>query len=81
MNTSDVDFKMVDAINQMAQTMGMKTIAEGVENEATWKILQTIGVDFIQGYTIGRPAPLAELWQKASLDTERKVIPLHQNKV
>lgn len=49
---------LVLAINTIANTLGKKTIAEFVENEAILKVLQTIGVDCGQGYYLGRPAPL-----------------------
>ncbi len=38
--------------------MGIKTIAEFVENEAILERLSGIGVDFLQGCGVGRPAPL-----------------------
>jgi len=79
MDTNEVDFNMVRAINQMAKTMGMKTIAETVENEGTWKKLQDIGVDYIQGSYIGRPAPLTELYSEPTLAAESNVILLHKN--
>ena len=41
--------------------MGMQTIAEFVENEAIKARLEEIGVNYAQGYAIGKPAPLAEL--------------------
>jgi len=57
----------------------MKTIAETVENEGTWKKLQDIGVDYIQGSYIGRPAPLTELYSEPTLAAESNVILLHKN--
>ncbi|MBK5228708.1 MAG: EAL domain-containing protein [Actinobacteria bacterium] len=36
----------------------MRTIAEGVENAETLELLRGYGVDFVQGFHIGRPAPL-----------------------
>ncbi|HSS65348.1 MAG TPA: PAS domain S-box protein [Gammaproteobacteria bacterium] len=55
-----IDYAMVKSINEIGQVMGKKTVAEFVENEAVLKKLREIGVDFVQGYGIGRPAPLAE---------------------
>jgi Amt family ammonium transporter len=51
---------MVAAINQIGHAMGLKTIAEWVENEAVLDELREIGVDFAQGYAIGRPSPLPD---------------------
>ncbi len=55
-----IDLSMVKTINEVAHIMGMQTIAEYVENDATRKILQTLGVDYGQGYGIARPLPLAQ---------------------
>lgn len=49
---------MVQAINQIAQVMGKRTVAEFVENAAIMNVVRSIGVDFAQGYGIHRPAPL-----------------------
>lgn len=54
----DVDFSLVKAINDVAHIMNKKTIATCCENEETFKRYQEIGVDFIQGYYVGHPAPL-----------------------
>jgi len=53
-----VSESMVSAINQVGHAMGLKTVAEFVENSAIKKRLDEIGVDFVQGYGIGKPAPL-----------------------
>jgi EAL domain-containing protein (putative c-di-GMP-specific phosphodiesterase class I) len=52
---------MVDSINQIGHVMGIRTIAECVENDAILAKLQALGVDYAQGYGIARPAPLVEL--------------------
>lgn len=56
-----IDYAMVKSINEIGHVMGMKTIAEFVENDAILKKLQEINVDYAQGYGIGRPQPLDEL--------------------
>lgn len=50
-----INLAMVASVNQIGQVMGLGTIAEWVENEATLEILREIGVDFVQGYYIHRP--------------------------
>ena len=52
---------MVAAITQVAKVMELETIAEYVENEETRKLITDLGVDFAQGYIIGKPAPLQNL--------------------
>ena len=58
--SSDSDRKMVAAIAGLASTMGMLSIAEFVEDEASGSLLHEMGVDYLQGYGIGKPAPLAD---------------------
>jgi PAS domain S-box-containing protein len=57
------DRQVVRAIVGVAKQFEIKTIAEGVEDEATLKALHRMGVDYAQGYWIGRPMPLRQLWQ------------------
>ncbi len=52
---------MVKSVTEIAHFMGRQVIAEFVENQQTVDALKTIGVDFIQGYHIGRPVPLHEV--------------------
>jgi diguanylate cyclase (GGDEF)-like protein len=79
MVTNEVDFNMVNAINQMAQIMGIMTIAEAVENKTTLDKLKEIGVDFVMGHFIGEPVPLVDSWQDPATGNERKVVPLHKH--
>lgn len=58
---SDRDQHVVKAIVTLAQGFGQLTIAEGVEDEETLRLLRTLGVSHAQGYHIGRPAPLDEM--------------------
>jgi EAL domain-containing protein (putative c-di-GMP-specific phosphodiesterase class I) len=51
------DQAFVKAINEMAHALGWRTIAECVEDEATLELLRSFGVDFVQGFFIGKPAP------------------------
>ena len=50
---------LVKAILNLAQGFGQKTIAEGVEDDATLDLLRKYGVDFAQGFHVGRPTALA----------------------
>lgn len=53
-----IDLAMVEAINRIGHVMGIQTIAEFVEDEATLEKLRTLGVNYAQGYWVGMPAPL-----------------------
>ncbi|MBU4533088.1 MAG: EAL domain-containing protein [Eubacteriales bacterium] len=48
---------LVQSMNTVAHTLGKKTVAESVENEAILKVLQDLNVDLSQGYHLGKPAP------------------------
>ena len=51
---------MVGSVAQIAHVMGIRTIAEFVENEKSLEMLRELGVDFAQGYHIHKP----EGWPK-----------------
>jgi len=48
---------MIKAINDIGHLLGMKTIAESVENDEILERLRMIGVDYIQGYGVHMPVP------------------------
>ena len=56
-----VDLAMVKSINEVGHIMGKKTIAEFVENEKIFYLLNELGVDYAQGHGIGKAVPLEEL--------------------
>jgi EAL domain-containing protein (putative c-di-GMP-specific phosphodiesterase class I) len=45
----------VRAITEMAQELGLKTVAEGVETESQVRQLNDIGCEMMQGYYLGGP--------------------------
>lgn len=54
----------VQAMNDMAHAVGKKTVAEFVENDRIRAMVKELGVDFSQGYSLGKPAPVEE-WHKS----------------
>ena len=56
-----IDRAMVESINRIGQVMGIKTIAEWVEDDAILNELKKMGVDYVQGYAIGYPEPLDKI--------------------
>jgi len=48
---------MVEAINRIGHVMGIRTIAEAVETQATLECLRDLGVNYAQGTIISRPEP------------------------
>ena len=61
MDEDSVNRAMVEAINSLGQVIGLKTIAEFVRNADIIEELRKIGVDYIQGYEIGKPEPISGL--------------------
>jgi PAS domain S-box-containing protein len=53
------DRALVRGVAAIARELGMRTVPEGVEDATTFGLLREFGVDRIQGYLIGRPAPVA----------------------
>jgi diguanylate cyclase (GGDEF)-like protein/PAS domain S-box-containing protein len=60
MATSKVNQAMVQAINYVTHVMGIKSVAEYVENEETLEALRGISVDFAQGFGIAMPQPFMD---------------------
>jgi diguanylate cyclase (GGDEF)-like protein/PAS domain S-box-containing protein len=58
MDNDQMDYAMVECFNHLSHFMGIRTIAEWVENDSVLQSLRTIGVDYAQGYHIERPRPL-----------------------
>jgi EAL domain-containing protein (putative c-di-GMP-specific phosphodiesterase class I)/DNA-binding NarL/FixJ family response regulator len=52
---SDSNRKTVEAIQIFSKTIGAKTVAEYVTNKRTYKIIDEIGIDYAQGFYIGKP--------------------------
>jgi diguanylate cyclase (GGDEF)-like protein/PAS domain S-box-containing protein len=59
---SKVDRAVVEMIVHVARVMGKSTVAEFVESDAIIQVLREIGVDYAQGYAIGRPAPFETMY-------------------
>jgi len=58
---SHTDQLVVEALVGLARGMGRETVAECVGDEPTLELLRDFGVDFAQGYHVGRPGPLPAL--------------------
>jgi EAL domain-containing protein (putative c-di-GMP-specific phosphodiesterase class I) len=55
------DQLIIKAVVDIAQGLGKETIGEFTEDPRTLRFLQRHGVDYAQGYHIGRPVPVAEI--------------------
>ncbi|MGL5969887.1 MAG: EAL domain-containing protein [Kluyvera sp.] len=59
--TSSLDYQIVSSICHLARMKKMRVVAEYVENEEIRTAAIALGIDYLQGYCIGKPAPLQEL--------------------
>ena len=53
-----IDYALVESVNNIGHVIGMKTIAEFVKDERIQRILEEMGVDYLQGYQIAKPSAL-----------------------
>lgn len=56
--SDEIDREMTRAINDIGHVMGKKTIAEFVENRQTIEVLNSLNIDYAQGYYYSKPMPL-----------------------
>jgi len=56
-----IDFEMVKSINDIGHVMGLETIAEFVESDEIAEKLREIGVDYAQGFALGKPIPIDDI--------------------
>lgn len=61
-----IDRAMVEVINHIGHVLGKLTVAEFVESEAILAALREIGIDFAQGYVLGRPQPFTSFAERAA---------------
>ncbi len=61
LNQSATDQLVVQSVVQIAHGLGARTVAEFVGDDEAVERLRELGVDYGQGYHLGRPAPIAEL--------------------
>ncbi|GIM95060.1 hypothetical protein Ato02nite_068530 [Paractinoplanes toevensis] len=55
------DLALVRTIVELAQILGLRTVAEGIENAAQWEALRRLGCGYGQGYHLCRPTDAEEL--------------------
>jgi EAL domain-containing protein (putative c-di-GMP-specific phosphodiesterase class I) len=79
MATDPEDAALVQAIVQMANTLGLKTIAEGVESHAVLDRLRQCDCDEAQGYFFARPISAGdfEIYLRNAMPTSRLQLPAY----
>jgi EAL domain-containing protein (putative c-di-GMP-specific phosphodiesterase class I) len=56
--TNPASRHVIDAVVSLARAFGLRTVGEGVEDQATLDVLKDLKVGYAQGYFLGRPAPI-----------------------
>ncbi len=66
MTSNSRDAVIVRSTVDLGRNLGLRVVAEGVEDPATWQELDALGCDAIQGYYVSRPVPADDLlnWLK-----------------
>lgn len=67
---NQIDHALVKAIHEIAKELGKTTVAEFVENEEVLIELQKLGVNFAQGYHIGRPEDVSNLFPNVEIKAQ-----------
>jgi len=57
----DADRAIVRAVIGLGHDLGLRVVAEGVEDEASWRLLESFDCDLVQGYYLARPMPAAAM--------------------
>jgi diguanylate cyclase (GGDEF)-like protein len=77
-SAADTDFRqaaIVRAAAALGHELGLRVVAEGVEDEQTAHVVRRLGCDAIQGYLFGRPMPAQELVEWMDSNHARTVTP------
>ena len=70
--SDSVNRAVVESANQIGHAMGIRTVAEFVENDEILGILGEIGVDYAQGYGVSTPQPIEDLFSGINRELDTK---------
>ncbi|MDT7573390.1 MAG: hypothetical protein QOE05_3564 [Actinomycetota bacterium] len=80
MTSNSNDAVIVRSTIELGHNLGLRLVAEGVEDEETWTMLRALGCDVIQGYHLSRPLPAdqVETWMDDYRRPLAEVTPLQR---
>ncbi|MBA6328829.1 EAL domain-containing protein [Colwellia sp. MB02u-6] len=80
LNHNDKNLSLIKALHELGTKFGYQLVAEGIESEAMFKKLQTVGCQFGQGYYISRPEKIVDnnANTKSYLDTNSNAVAIIQ---
>ena len=73
LNRDKASHVMVEAINYIAEGIGLKTIAEFVENQTILNTVRELKIDYAQGFHLGRPTVLTEVISEVDSPQSQKI--------
>lgn len=73
--TDPDDVVIVKSIIDLAHNLGLRVVAEGVENEAQLDMLKKMGCDCVQGYFFSRPIPADDMEKRLSKSGRKSLFP------
>jgi diguanylate cyclase (GGDEF)-like protein len=76
MSADPDDAVIVRSTIDLAANLGLRVVAEGVEDQATWDQLRSLGCDAAQGYFLGRPMPVLQLDRWLAAQNRQALRPL-----
>jgi diguanylate cyclase (GGDEF)-like protein len=53
-----INYNIIESVLTVCHKIGIRVVAEGIEDETELRVLKDMGIDFFQGYYLGRPEPL-----------------------
>ena len=65
------DVTIVRSTIELGHNLGLKVVAEGIENKGVWNILKAMGCDYGQGYFMSKPMPATSLLNWAAMWAKR----------
>lgn len=69
--------KLVETIINIARTMEMNVVAEGIETEEQQAVLTSLGCDYLQGFLFSRPLPTEQVpWLLLQKNSDKQIIPI-----
>jgi diguanylate cyclase (GGDEF)-like protein len=79
MEQDESDKKIVQSTIDLGHNLGLKVVAEGIENQVVWDLLRKMGCDSGQGYYMSKPMPASDfvswinLWDSSSIYKETQL--------
>lgn len=71
--TSERDRAIIGSTIGLAHALGQQVVAEGIEDQATFRLLATLGCDQAQGYYLSRPQPFDVMFRDYQAGLEARV--------